>query len=105
VSSRVRDAEAAVTVETAIKTDNGLTATLARQRAAFLSDGPPPLAQRRGDLIKLKDALWKHREDFVGAINADFGHRSRQETLNASAPRGPIHQPRWRAVSDTSVLA
>ena len=66
---------------TAIKTNNGLTATLVRQRAAFLRDGPPSLARRRSDLMKLKDAIWKHREDFVAAINTDFGHRSRQETI------------------------
>ena len=66
---------------TAIKTNNGLTATLVRQRAAFLCDGPPSLARRRSDLMKLKDAIWKHREDFVAAINTDFGHRSRQETI------------------------
>ena len=61
-------------------TDDGLTATLVRQRAAFLRDGPPSLAQRRSDLMMLKNALREHREDFVAAINTDFGHRSRQET-------------------------
>ena len=30
--------------------------------------------------MKLKSALQEHREEFVAAINADFGHRSRQET-------------------------
>jgi coniferyl-aldehyde dehydrogenase len=72
--------EAAVTDGTAIKTNNGLTATLVRQRTTFLRDGPPSLARRRSDLMKLKDAIWEHREDFVAAINTDFGHRSRQET-------------------------
>jgi coniferyl-aldehyde dehydrogenase len=70
-----------MTVGTTIKTGNGLTATLSRQRAAFLRDGPPSLAERRGALIKLKNAIWKHREDFVAVVNSDFGHRSRQETL------------------------
>src|SRR5262249_54558341 len=73
--------EAAVTDGTAIKTNNGLTATLVRQRAAFLCDGPPSLARRRSDLMKLKDAIGKQGEDFVAAINRDFGHRSRQETI------------------------
>ena len=59
---------------------DGLTATLVRQRAAFLRDGPPSLAQRCSDLMMLKNALREHREDFVAAINTDFGHRSRQET-------------------------
>ena len=65
---------------TAIKTNNGLAITFARQRGAFLCDVPPSLARRRSDLMKLKDAIWTHREDFVAAINTDFGHRSRQET-------------------------
>jgi coniferyl-aldehyde dehydrogenase len=63
-----------------MKTEDGLTATLVRQRTAFLRDGPPTLAQRRSDLTKLKTALREHREDFVAAINSDFGHRPRQET-------------------------
>ncbi len=64
-----------------IHTNSGLTATLARQRAAFLRDGPPPLAERRRDLLTLKDAILARQEDFVAALNADFGHRSRQETV------------------------
>jgi coniferyl-aldehyde dehydrogenase len=70
-----------VTIGTTIETDDGLAATLVRQRAAFLRDGPPPLAERRSDLMRLKNALRAHREDFVATINTDFGHRSRQETL------------------------
>ena len=69
-----------MTVGATMKTPDGLTVMLARQRAAFLRDGPPPLAQRRSDLMKLKNALREHLEGFVAAINTDFGHRSRQET-------------------------
>jgi coniferyl-aldehyde dehydrogenase len=69
-----------VTIGTTMKVDDGLTATLGRQRAAFLRDGPPSLAHRRSDLMKLKSVLRQHREHFVAAINTDFGHRSRQET-------------------------
>ncbi|MDQ3564120.1 MAG: coniferyl aldehyde dehydrogenase [Pseudomonadota bacterium] len=72
--------EVATIVVTALKSDTALAAVLNRQRAAFLRDGPPSLAQRRSDLMKLKRALQERREDFVAAINADFGHRSRQET-------------------------
>jgi coniferyl-aldehyde dehydrogenase len=57
-----------------------LSALFDRQRAAFLREGPPSLAQRRDDLMRLKAALLAHREDFVAAIDADFGHRARQET-------------------------
>jgi coniferyl-aldehyde dehydrogenase len=69
-----------VTVGTTTKGDDGLAAVLARQRAAFLRDGPPPLPQRRSDLMKLKNILRDHREHFAAAINTDFGQRSRQET-------------------------
>jgi coniferyl-aldehyde dehydrogenase len=62
-------------------TDRALQATLARQRAAFLRDGPPTLKQRRADLKKLKQAVLARRDDFVAALDADFGHRSRQESL------------------------
>ena len=58
-----------MSIGTTIDTDDGLAATLVRQRAAFLRDGPPPLAERRSDLMRLKNALRAHREDFVAAIN------------------------------------
>jgi coniferyl-aldehyde dehydrogenase len=64
-----------------VDTNSGLTATLAHQRAAFLRDGPPTLAERRRDLLKLKDAILARQEEFVAALNADFGHRSQQETV------------------------
>lgn len=66
---------------TSVDIASGLTATLARQRAAFLRDGPPSLADRRRDLLKLKDAILARQEEFVAALNADFGHRARQETI------------------------
>lgn len=58
-----------------------LTSTLERQRAAFLRDGPPSLDSRRKTLSKLKGILLDRRDDIVKAVNADFGHRARQETL------------------------
>ena len=54
---------------------------LERQRAAFLREGPPSLAARRRDLMRLKDAVLARQEEFVTALNADFGHRARQESL------------------------
>jgi coniferyl-aldehyde dehydrogenase len=45
-----------------VDTNSGLTATLAHQRAAFLRDGPPTLAERRRDLLKLKDAILARQE-------------------------------------------
>src|SRR5262245_1220056 len=58
-----------------------LAAVLNGQRAAFLRDGPPTLAGRRRDLMKLKDAIIRRQEAFVDTLNSDFGHRSRQESL------------------------
>ena len=58
----------------------GLPAILARQRAAFLAAGAPPLAKRLDDLEKLKKATLAHRAGFQAAIHADFGNRSRHET-------------------------
>ncbi len=55
-------------------------AILAAQRAAFLRDGSPSLAQRRASLNKLKSALLARRNAIEEAINTDFGHRSRHET-------------------------
>ena len=63
------------------KAESGLTAMLERQRAAFLREGPPSLAARRRDLMRLKDAVLARQEEFVTALNADFGHRARQESL------------------------
>lgn len=57
-----------------------LASLLAMQRASFLREGPPPLAQRRADLKKLKVALLARREEFEKAINSDFSHRSAYET-------------------------
>ena len=58
----------------------GLSNLLARQRAAFLRDGPPSLAERREKLRKLRAALLARRSDLESAVDADFGHRSRHET-------------------------
>jgi coniferyl-aldehyde dehydrogenase len=54
--------------------------TLARQRAAFLRDGPPSLGQRKADLLKLKAAILARQGEIEQALRADFGHRSPHET-------------------------
>lgn len=53
---------------------------LSRQKSAFLEDGPPSLAQRKTDLLKLKAAILAHQDDIEKALIADFGHRSPHET-------------------------
>ncbi|HMD32281.1 MAG TPA: aldehyde dehydrogenase family protein, partial [Candidatus Acidoferrales bacterium] len=57
-----------------------LAAALAKQRASFLRDGPPPLEQRKADLEKLKKTLLARREELARSVSADFGHRSAYET-------------------------
>jgi coniferyl-aldehyde dehydrogenase len=58
-----------------------LSALLSAQRSAFLREGPPAIARRLEDLDKLRTAVRACREQFGDAVNVDFGHRSRQETL------------------------
>jgi coniferyl-aldehyde dehydrogenase len=58
-----------------------LTSTLERQRGAFLRDDAPSLEHRRKALRRLKELLIGRRDDIVKVVDADFGHRSRQETL------------------------
>lgn len=53
---------------------------LEQQRAAFLRDGPPSLAERKARLTKLRAATIKYRHRLEEAISSDFGHRSRHET-------------------------
>jgi coniferyl-aldehyde dehydrogenase len=65
---------------TNIEADHRLDQTLARQRAAFLRDGPPSLSERRADLKKLRSAVLAWRNEIEDVLNADFSHRSRHET-------------------------
>jgi len=60
--------------------DNSPTAILSRQRAAFLQDGPPSLAARRADLLKLKTAVRARLTEFEATLNTDFEGRSAKET-------------------------
>lgn len=58
-----------------------LSALLRRQQAAFRVEPMPELASRLADLKALSRLLGEHREEIVQAICADYGHRSRHETL------------------------
>jgi coniferyl-aldehyde dehydrogenase len=60
-----------------------LSAMLDRQRAAFLREGPPSAAQRKELLGRLRQTLIDRQEDVATAVDHDFGHRSRHETLMA----------------------
>ena len=57
--------------------------TLKRQRAAYFAHPYPSFDERRADLLKLKDFIRDNREAIVAAISADYGNRSRHETLFA----------------------
>jgi len=57
-----------------------LSALLERQRKAW-SANPPDRAQRMADLAALREAVVRRMPALVAAMQADFGHRSRHESL------------------------
>lgn len=61
---------------------DALPATLARLREAWQARRPDA-AQRRDDLTRLRAALQRRLGEMADAISADFGHRSRHESLLA----------------------
>src|SRR5450830_1201439 len=61
--------------------DNGLEATLKLQRAAYFAHPYPSFSERKADLLKLKALIRDNRDAIVAAISADYGNRSRHETL------------------------
>src|SRR5438552_1288266 len=61
----------------------GCRAILERQRSAFLQAGQPTLQERRADLQRLHQAIADKAERIAEVIAADFGSRSRHETLIA----------------------
>ena len=61
--------------------DNDLQATLQRQRSAYFVNPVPSLNERRADLLKLQAFILDNKVELVAALNADYGSRSRHETL------------------------
>ena len=57
-----------------------LAPTLQRLRSAWQAQRPD-YAQRRADLLRLRNALVERQEQMLAAIDADYGNRSRHETL------------------------
>jgi len=89
-----------------------MSATLERQRSAFLAAGPPTLEERRADLARLKTAVRERAEDIARAISEDFGNRSRHETLLAEIftslagiRHAMKHLPHWMRPRRVSVSA
>jgi coniferyl-aldehyde dehydrogenase len=62
-------------------TEDQLTTTLERMRAAFLREGPPSYQQRREHLDKLLAMVIDNKDRICEAICEDFGNRSPQESL------------------------
>ncbi|GAB4217231.1 MAG: coniferyl aldehyde dehydrogenase [Rhodoferax sp.] len=60
-----------------------LNAALTLQRQAYLAHPIPSLAQRVADLRALQAFVREHQQGLCEAISADYGHRSRHETLLA----------------------
>ncbi len=58
-----------------------LEATLKLQRDAYFARPIPTLDERRADLLKLQALIRDNKEGLVAAVNADYGNRSRHETL------------------------
>ena len=62
-------------------TTKRLERILAKQRAAYHAQPNPDFKQRQQDLKQLERFVRDHMEEIVQAISADYGHRSRHETL------------------------
>ncbi|MBY0235694.1 MAG: aldehyde dehydrogenase family protein, partial [Burkholderiaceae bacterium] len=60
-----------------------LQACLAKQRQAYHADPVPTLAQRRSDLKTLQRFIRENKDALCEAVSADYGHRSKHETLLA----------------------
>ena len=58
-----------------------LADTLALQRAAYRKHPVPSLAERRADLRTLQRFVREQQDALCDAISADYGHRSRHESL------------------------
>jgi coniferyl-aldehyde dehydrogenase len=68
-------------VPTATAATVDLHALLARQRAAFMAGTFPSADQRRANLRKLEAMVKRNQVAIADAISADFGNRSRPETV------------------------
>jgi coniferyl-aldehyde dehydrogenase len=63
--------------------DSFLESVLARQREAYLAHPIPSRHDRLADLTTLKRFVRENVEDLIEAVSADYGSRSRHETLFA----------------------
>jgi coniferyl-aldehyde dehydrogenase len=63
-----------------IMTD-AMRTVLQKQKAAFTAAMPEPMSVRRDRLSRAIAMLVDHAEEFASAMSADFGHRSREQSL------------------------
>ncbi len=82
--------------------EQSLSATLERQRQAYLAHPVPTLAERRDDLRRLAQFVHDNEAAIVAAISADYGYRSPHETrLTEISPvlsgirHALAHVPKW----------
>lgn len=68
-------------IPTANAVRDELYTTLQLQREAYLTHPVPSFDERKADLRKLQTFIRDNRDELVAAVNADYGHRSRHETL------------------------
>ncbi len=69
------------TPSVALVARENMVAVLARQRQAFLGDGPPSVAVRRNRIDRLLALVLDNADTFVDAMATDFGTRPRAGTL------------------------
>ena len=58
-----------------------MQSVLEKQRASFTTALPEPMSVRRDRIDRAIALLIDHADDFAKAVSADFGHRSREQTL------------------------
>ena len=58
-----------------------MQSVLEKQRASFTAALPEPMSVRRDRIDRAIALLIDNAEDFAKAVSADFGHRSREQTL------------------------
>ncbi len=66
-----------------LETKQLLADALAQQRAAYFKHPAPTLGERRADLRNLQRFVRENQDALCEAISADYGHRSRHESLLA----------------------
>jgi coniferyl-aldehyde dehydrogenase len=83
VASSSSTAPASGTTSGASEGNTSAAQCLAKMRAAARKSGPPDYDQRIEHLDKLERVLLERKHDLAKAVSADYGNRSRHETLAA----------------------